>query len=78
MSQHSLEVKAAVMDACAAGMTMVAAAAKYDVGQSTIQRWHRELREGPKELVEPDALTDGEWVICPRRRIQVWQPRRAA
>lgn len=73
MSAHAPEVKAAVMDDCAAGMTMLAAAAKHGVGESTIQRWHRELRDGPKELTEPDALTGGEWVTCPRRRIQVWQ-----
>lgn len=54
-------------------ITIVDLAKKLGVSESTGQRWLREEREGAKVSESSDALTGGQWVMCPRRRIHVWQ-----
>jgi hypothetical protein len=68
-TMHPPETIAAVLADYTAGMSSITAATKHGVSPSTARGWIH--RAGISRGI---ALTGGVWVICQRRRIQVWQP----
>lgn len=57
--------RTAVADYYAGTQTAAQVAARYGIPRSTFAAW-----VGKKDDI---ALTRGRWVMCPRRRVQVWE-----
>lgn len=58
---------AAINDYHQSGDTAAAVAARHGLPRSTFSAWVRGSN------ADDLALTGGRWVVCPRRRVQVWE-----
>lgn len=64
---YSAEKRAEVIaDYQTSGDTVAAVAARHGIARATVGNWTNGTRDGFE-------LTGGQWVIDPRRRIQVWE-----
>lgn len=65
---------AAVADYRTSGDTYAAVSKRHGVSAAALNSWVNGMTNRPrKNYAECDGLTDGRWVYCPLRRVQVWE-----